>query len=263
MVAEYTIQFDRMMMNYHIQEIEVRVREIKESYRKCEQLSNTINDTSCVPIPANFEPFIQKYFEIPIENRETYIRCFNSEEQDKIRKYLEVKESGLIIASFVNEVDKATKSINSLIQQGRELQKILPSIEKRKTSIQKRTYKNRLRDGASIENREKLAYIRISSFTFEGQTYPVNNWSDYLVKLCSLMYQMHPDKFAQVTSLTRPRGGALFSRDPKTCIRAMPVSDSGVYVEVNLSATKVHSRSLDVIGFFGYQSEDLSINTTN
>lgn len=128
MALKYTILFDRTMIDYHIQEIKSRVREIKESYGKCKQLSNTINNTSYVPIPAGLELFVQKYFETPIENRETYIRNFNSKKQDRNREYLKVREKGLILASFENEVDKATGSINLLIQQCRELQKILPSV---------------------------------------------------------------------------------------------------------------------------------------
>ena len=252
MDSEYTVKFDKVTGNSLIQEIEANVQDIKDSFGKLEKLTNTLNRMQKFTIPDALEPFIRKYYEIPAEKREMYLTCFSSEEQDKIRSYVKIKEKKLKITSFEDEVGKTIESINLLMRECKELQKNLPSIQRRTNRIRSHT-------PSITEKHEKMAYAKIEAFTFEGQMYDVRNWTDYLLQLCALLYQKHPDKFSQIVSFARPRGGVFFSHDPESCIRALPISDSGIYVEANMSATKIYKRSFDVIQFFGYSSEDLSV----
>jgi len=248
----YAIQFDLMRSNYLIQEIEAHLQDIKEHFNNLEQLTNLVNRQQNLAIPDCLKPFLQKYIEIPAEKREVYLTCFSSEEQGKIRNYANIKENELKLSSFEEEVGKTAEFINILARRCKELQRCLPS-------IQQKTNKTRSRTSSSAIGHEEMAYAKIESFAFEGQIYNVHNWTDYLLHICSLMYQKHPERFNQIIALTRPRGGVFFSRAPEVCIRALPVSDSGIYVEANMSATKIYKRSFDIIQFFGYESENLEI----
>ncbi|HOB43264.1 MAG TPA: hypothetical protein PLK04_07650 [Bacillota bacterium] len=248
----YAVQVDWVRNKHLVQEIEANLQDIKECFDNLEHLTTLVNRQQKLAIPDDFEPFIQKYFEIPEEKREIYLTCFSGEEQEKIREYVALKENELTLPSFEEEVDKTAEFINILMHRCKELQKCLPS-------IQQKTNKPRSKTSPSIAGHEEMAYAKIGSFTFKGQTYHVRNWTEYLLQICSFMYQRHPERFSQIASLTRPRGGVFFSKDPEACIRALPVSDSGIYVEANMSATKIYKRSFDIIQFFGYESEDLEI----
>ncbi len=101
----------------------------------------------------------------------------------------------------------------------------------------------------------------ISSFHFRGTRHEVHFWYEFLVELCSIMNTAHGNDFDRVLNTHELRGSKrmYFARDRSQLKQPKEISNTGIFVEANLSAvlmTRVASR---LIALFGYSDDDLKI----
>ena len=80
------------------------------------------------------------------------------------------------------------------------------------------------------------------SFTFLENLRRPNSWNDVLIQLCGLISELHPQDFEEVLTILRshrPRAKwpYHFSRDPSDLRISKSISNSGIYAEVDLTAT--------------------------
>ena len=99
------------------------------------------------------------------------------------------------------------------------------------------------------------------AFEFRGDRHEVLSWRGMLVKLCEIIHNAHRDRFGEVLNL-RGKGGAIyFSGDSIDFIAPKPINETGVFVEVSLSAKEIKKRARALINHFGYGESDLSYET--
>lgn len=99
------------------------------------------------------------------------------------------------------------------------------------------------------------------AFTFCGNRYEVSSWRRMFVRLCEIIHTAHRDRFAEVLNL-RGRGGATyFSRDSDDFIEPRQINETGIFVEINLSADSIRKRARILITHFEYGESDLSFET--
>ena len=102
------------------------------------------------------------------------------------------------------------------------------------------------------------------SFTFLENLRRPNSWNDVLIQLCGLISELHPQDFEEVLTIPRShRPGAkwpyYFSRDPSDLRISKSISNSGIYAEVDLPATKMVSLCYGLVRLFGYNQDSLTI----
>ncbi len=93
----------------------------------------------------------------------------------------------------------------------------------------------------------------VRAFSFQGKTYTVRSWKEFLVRLCELIAQQHRSEFYRVLDIRgkkRPYfGDASELRSPEQ------IRGTGIFVETNLSMKGVQKLTLKVLATFGYDPE--------
>lgn len=100
----------------------------------------------------------------------------------------------------------------------------------------------------------------ISSFTFEGKGYKVHSWKDMLLKFCELIFAKHKDDFKLVLTLTN-QDKEYFSESEYTFLNCEQISESEMYVDIDLSADDIVRLCYEILSLFGYKISDLSVET--
>ena len=124
-------------------------------------------------------------------------------------------------------------------------------------------YEGKLKAIASFYDAQKpqdLTCKSLSSFAFKGKKYETKFWKDMLLKLCSIMSELHKDRFDDILTLSG-RQRPYFSRNPNDLKSPNQIEGTDVYVEVNFNSDGILRLSKDVISKFGYLESDLSIET--
>ena len=99
---------------------------------------------------------------------------------------------------------------------------------------------------------DQYANTKIAFFTLFGQTYPVKTYTDLLMQVCSIVFQMHRSNFEVVLSL-QGRKRPYFSKNPNELRQPARIQGSNIYVETNLSATRKVERVSELLAKFGHQ----------
>ena len=102
-----------------------------------------------------------------------------------------------------------------------------------------------------------LIFTKPKAFTFNGSRYEIESWRGMLVRLCEIVHTAHRDRFEQVLNL-RGRNRPYFSRNPNDLREYRAINKTGIYVEVNQSATSARKLARELIFLFGYGENDLS-----
>ena len=120
----------------------------------------------------------------------------------------------------------------------------------------------RLRKPRAIkQNLEDYRNKQIARFTFNGQTYEVSAWSQLLVTLANLVYKRHRSEFHKALEL-KGRKHAYFTSTRQGMRSPKQIGNSGYYVETHWSSDNCIRRCNDLLTHFGYNEEDLQIETT-
>ena len=102
------------------------------------------------------------------------------------------------------------------------------------------------------------------SFTFLENRWRPNSWNDVLIQLCGLINELQPQDFDKVLTIPRshrPRAKwpYHFSRDQQDLRKPKGIRNSGIYAEVDLTATAMVNLCYDLVRLFGYNQDSLTI----
>ena len=98
----------------------------------------------------------------------------------------------------------------------------------------------------------------ISSFSFRGPNYQVRSWKELLIKLCDILKISHGSEFDKTLNIAG-RKRPYFSRNANELRSPQKLSNTGIFVETNLSANNIVKICLDMLAIFGYPSNELRI----
>ena len=105
--------------------------------------------------------------------------------------------------------------------------------------------------------RKAFTVTKPEAFTFNGSRHEIESWRGMLVRLCEIVHAAHRDRFEEVLNL-RGRNRPYFSRNSSDLREYRAINKTGIYVEVNQSATSSRKLARELIFLFGYDEDDLS-----
>ena len=79
-----------------------------------------------------------------------------------------------------------------------------------------------------------------------------------LLKICDLMNAKHKDNFDMVLSLNESNRN-LFTKNEYEFLNCEKISNTNIYVNVNLRPTDIVTLCYNITALFGYKKGDLSI----
>ncbi|MGV8125839.1 MAG: type I restriction endonuclease [Methanothrix sp.] len=100
----------------------------------------------------------------------------------------------------------------------------------------------------------------LTSFTFKGERHETKYWKDMLLKISSIMAELHKDRFDDILTISG-RVRPFFTRNPTELRSPGLIEGTDIYAETNLSAGSIQKLSKTVISKFGYSESDLSIES--
>ena len=110
------------------------------------------------------------------------------------------------------------------------------------------------KEGEVPENKTKRPIRKISSFTFEKETYEVKTWKEMLLNMCSLITILHPDTFMCLLELK-----SYFSTNPANLRSPKRIEGTDLYVGTNYSADNIEALCKKIVELFGHDSSEFSI----
>ena len=111
-----------------------------------------------------------------------------------------------------------------------------------------------------VKKQESFAEKSIRSFSFNGHKHPVRAWDEVLSTLCSYFVTKHAKDFEKVLWISddqKPR----FSRYSDQLRIPEKIKRTDIYVETKLSPDEVVKTAKKLLTEFGYNKDDLSIET--
>lgn len=124
----------------------------------------------------------------------------------------------------------------------------------------KKKVRKPLRDGIKHPSgsirKGRCPYEIILGFTFAGKDYTADTWIDFYMKICEILYKEHSDVFDRVLILKGAKR-PYFAKDQKILRIAKKIPGSDVFLESNLSSTKLRKNAIELIKMFGYNEEDI------
>ena len=113
-------------------------------------------------------------------------------------------------------------------------------------------------DIETIKLAESYSDKSIESFSFNGNTYPVQNWVDMLTTLCDYFASANKKDFEKVLWISNDQK-TRFSRYGDQLRIPIKVKRTDIYVETKLNPDEVVTTSAKLLAEFGYTQEDLEI----
>ena len=98
-----------------------------------------------------------------------------------------------------------------------------------------------------------------TSFIFEGERFPVSQWNEILLSLCSILYEKYRSEFHVVLDM-RGSKRQYFSNSPAGMDIPMQIENSNFYVETKWSAKDTIKFCRRIIERFGYDESDLQVD---
>jgi hypothetical protein len=112
----------------------------------------------------------------------------------------------------------------------------------------------------STKKPEFFADKSISSFSFQGNTFPVKSWEEMLTTLCNVFAVSHHQEFEKVLWLYDDQKPC-FSRYSDQLRFPEKIKKTNIYVETKLAPEEVVKTVGDLLTEFGYGHEELVITT--
>ena len=108
--------------------------------------------------------------------------------------------------------------------------------------------------------------LRPISLEFQGRFRQLNSWNDVLIQLCELLNELHPQDFDQVLTIRRShrlnsKWPFHFSQNPSDLRKPKKIRNSGIYAEVDLTATALVDLCYQLVQLFGYSQKSLVIQS--
>lgn len=117
----------------------------------------------------------------------------------------------------------------------------------------------------SDDQADKFLKTAPKSFSFLSETIPVRFWYDILINICGMMRGKHPDNFEEVIFALHGNVHKYFSRDRGELMnrQGKKIPGTDIYAATKLSASAMVERCRLVIQSFGYNPDDLKIETSD
>lgn len=109
-------------------------------------------------------------------------------------------------------------------------------------------------------SRSRYTFARPVAYTLFGARHEVRTFRDVLLGVCATLHERAPAEFERVLEL-RGRVRPYFSRNPDDLHEAVQVARSGIFVEVNLSASNIVERCEQVIELCGFDPREFGVET--
>jgi len=106
-----------------------------------------------------------------------------------------------------------------------------------------------------ISGRKRKASKKVSNFILKGNVYEVKNWADLLRTFCTVLFARGPDVSAEKIAYNIPS----FSFDSGSLRKPFKIGNTNLFVETNMSASKVRKVCRKLSEVFGYEPEELEI----
>lgn len=106
--------------------------------------------------------------------------------------------------------------------------------------------------GMCPQKRESIR--KISSFTFNKETYEVKTWREMLLNMCSLIAILHPDTFMRLLELK-----SHFSTDPANLRNPKRIEGTDLYIGTNYSANGIEDLCKKIVKLFEHDPNEFSI----
>jgi hypothetical protein len=129
------------------------------------------------------------------------------------------------------------------------VQQVKTSVQQVKTSVQQVKASSQSDDYTSKS---------IVSFTFKGTRHEVKSWKAMLLKICELLHAEHKDNFEMLLSLNESNRD-YFSENEYEFLNCEKISNTNIFVNVNLRPMDIVNLSYKIPLLFGYKKSDLSI----
>ncbi len=139
------------------------------------------------------------------------------------------------------------------------LLKVTASSPRRKKTVRKAIRTDIKHPSGSIR-KGRCPYEIILGFTFVGKDYTADTWIDFYMKICEILYNEHSDVFDQVLIL-RGAKRPYFAKDQNLLRIPKEIPRSDVFLESNLSSTKLRKNAIELIKMFGYKEEDIQFKS--
>ncbi len=224
-----------------------------------------IYDQKSEDIAKKFEEFLSKENVISdraIENAENLYT--NRRKQDLIKETLPkawekiiTEPDDLLVELLADTTEKLCgyKPDNEMIKQ------FLIRVSQETAIKSKREITSPVRlksDHVSLSSSKSYTGKSIVAFTFKKTRYEARSWKDMLIKICNLMLSAHKDQFEKVLNLAG-RKRPYFTKNRNELRKPEKIGNTDIYVETHLNANNIVKLSKSIIAFFGYKSDDLSI----
>jgi hypothetical protein len=128
------------------------------------------------------------------------------------------------------------------------------------TASRKKTRKESPVTKLPIKKQENFTGKSIVTFSFKSEKYEVEHWIEVLKEICTIMLVLHKGKFEKVLTL-RGRKRPYFTKNENELRIPTKIEKTDIYMETNLSANSIVKITQNLISLFGYESENLSIET--
>ncbi|GAB4479121.1 MAG: hypothetical protein Kow00124_24400 [Anaerolineae bacterium] len=102
---------------------------------------------------------------------------------------------------------------------------------------------------------------RPTSFALFGTHHPVSTWKEVLFRICDLLYEQDTQLFLASALSLQGRKRPYFSYNPEELRGPEEFRQTGLYVETHQSASSIVMRCRSLIALFGYDPDDLTIET--
>ena len=109
-------------------------------------------------------------------------------------------------------------------------------------------------------SRSRYTSARPVAYTLFGVRHEVRTFRDVLLGVCATLHERSPAEFERVLEL-RGRVRPYFSRNPDDLHEAVQVARSGIFAEMNLSASGVVERCEQVIELCGFDPREFGVET--
>lgn len=102
------------------------------------------------------------------------------------------------------------------------------------------------------------AGIKPAGFRIGEERHSFQTWKDLLTRVAVHLHERHGRDFDRILEL-RGRMRPFASRDQSELIRSAPVGESGIFIDINLSAKDIVRRAHLFLRHFGHDPSDLEV----
>jgi predicted type IV restriction endonuclease len=238
--------------------LEIDMDNLKENQvkelEKFSKSSFNLNDILTVASELKYKIEIKKVMKRQLNNpSDDFVKFFGKQVYKGILTQNIKEQFTPLIKSAFNEyikeqVDTRLKTALNVIENGE------------KNSTEEKNIDPEKKDVTTKPTNFNYKGSRIHSFTFNGNEYKTTSWINMLLEISNIMLKEHKPEFNKVLEL-KGRQRPYFSTNPGEMRNPKKLNNTDIFIETNLSANGIVGLSKRIIVLFGYNEDDLIIDT--